>query len=223
MSETAGLPQRNSLPGRLHLTEKRGNDMITFLLILCAVFMVGGFVAYNPLRRKMDGIIGVGGAYLILLGILMLFASIGQIAGTISGASNVSALEIILGIAVAVSGLGYMVIVMLSRCQTAGQRILLPFAAMFIGFGFCWRLLAAIFLHMPMESGKKSAMDEIEEAHDVSKMPSIIYDDGNNRWQRVTLNKDNATYRNDNGQEVFINSTEIFGNSANTSAGRVHW
>lgn len=94
---------------------------------------------------------------------------------------------------------------------------------MFIGFGFCWRLLAAIFLHMPMESGKKSAMDEIEEAHDVSKMPSIIYDDGNNRWQRVTLNKDNATYRNDNGQEVFINSTEIFGNSANTSAGRVHW
>ena len=92
--------------------------MITFLLILCAVFMVGGFVAYNPLRRKMDGIIGVGGAYFILIGILMLFASIGQIAGTISGTSNVSALEIILGIAVAVAGLGYMVIVMLSRCQT---------------------------------------------------------------------------------------------------------
>lgn len=126
MSETAGLPQRNSLPGRLHLTKKRGNDMITFLLILCAVFMVGGFVAYNPLRRKMDGIIGVGGAYFILIGILMLFASIGQIAGTISGTSNVSALEIILGIAVAVAGLGYMVIVMLSRCQTVGQRILLP-------------------------------------------------------------------------------------------------
>ena len=91
--------------------------MITFLLILCAVFMVGGFVAYNPLRRKMDGIIGVGGAYLILLGILMLFASIGQIAGTISGTSNVSALEIILGIAVAVAGLGYMVIVMLSAAR----------------------------------------------------------------------------------------------------------
>ena len=59
--------------------------MITFLLILCAVFMVGGFVAYNPLRRKMDGIIGGVGAYLILLGILMVFASIGQIIGTING------------------------------------------------------------------------------------------------------------------------------------------
>ena len=197
--------------------------MITFLLILCAVFMVGGFVAYNPLRRKMDGIIGVGGAYFILIGILMLFASIGQIAGTISGTSNVSALEIILGIAVAVAGLGYMVIVMLSRCQTAGQRILLPFAAMFIGFGFCWRLLAAIFLHMPMESGKKSAMDEIKEAHDVSKMPSIIYDDGNNRWQRVGIYGSQAVYHNDDGQEITIFHAEISRSSALTNVGTLHW
>ena len=154
-----------------------------FLIIAAVAFMILGFCAYNPLRRKYAGTIGVGGSYLVLLGIMLLASSVGQIIGTVTGESNVSALEIILGVSVMILCLGYMVYVMLTRCQTVKQRILLPFAACLIGCGFCWRLLAAIVAHVPMESGK-----------DGTAFPAILYDPEENQFRLLSDSGDHADY-----------------------------
>lgn len=77
------------------------------LIIAAIAFMLLGFFAYNPLRRKYADIIGVGGSYIVLLGVMLLFSSIGQIIGTVTGKSNVSALEIVLGVVVMLLCLGY--------------------------------------------------------------------------------------------------------------------
>ena len=120
------------------------------LLIIAAIaLMLAGFLAYNPLRRKYAGIIGVGGSYIVLLGVMLLISSIGQIIGAITGESRASALEIILGLIVMLLSLGYMVYVMLTRCRTVAQRILLPFVACLIGFGFCWRAGRAEISFLP--------------------------------------------------------------------------
>lgn len=155
-----------------------------FLIIIAIAFMLLGFFAYNPLRRKYAGVIGVGGSYVVLLGVMLLFSSIGQIIGTITGKSNVSALEIVLGVVVMLLCLGYMVFVMLTRCETAAQRILLPFVACLIGFGFIWRFLAALVFHMPMESGKTSG----------GAFPAILYDPNENQFRLLNEGGDNATY-----------------------------
>ncbi len=154
------------------------------LLIIAAIaLMLAGFLAYNPLRRKYAGIIGVGGSYIVLLGVMLLISSIGQIIGAITGESRASALEIILGLIVMLLSLGYMVYVMLTRCRTVAQRILLPFVACLIGFGFCWRLLAAIVAHVPMESGKSGNF-----------FPAILYDTSDNQFRLLSESGDHADY-----------------------------
>lgn len=170
------------------------------LIVLAIAFMFLGFFAYNPLRRKYAGIIGVGGSYLILLGVMLLFSSIGQIIGTITGKSNVSALEIVLGVVIMLLCLGYLVYVMLTRCDTVAQRILLPFAACLIGFGFIWRLLAALVLHMPMESGKTSG----------GTFPAILYDPSENQFRLLNEGGDQANYYCEKtGQQVLFYASDL--------------
>ena len=69
---------------------------------------------------------------------MLLVSSVGQIARMIAGDSKTSMLEIILGLVIMLVCLAYMAYVMLTRCETAVQRILLPVVACLIGFGFCW-------------------------------------------------------------------------------------
>lgn len=162
--------------------------MEVVLLIAAVALMLVGFFGYNPIRRKWAGIIGVGGAYIITLGIMLGVSLIGALIGAIFGGSTggADAIEVILVVVFAVLCLGYMVFVMLTRCQTVAQRIMLPFVSLLIGFGFCWRLLAAIFLHMPMESGK--------ESNDGFTFPQYIYDQADNRWELMNSGGDNANY-----------------------------
>ncbi|HIW74998.1 MAG TPA: hypothetical protein H9684_11815 [Firmicutes bacterium] len=170
------------------------------LIIAAIVIMVLGFTAYNPLRRKYAGVIGVGGSYIVLLGVMLLFSSIGQIIGSITGKSNVSALEIILGVVIMLLCLGYMVFVMLTRCETVAQRILLPFVACLIGFGFVWRVLAAIVFHTPMESGKPAQ----------GVFPDILYDPSENQFRKVNEGGDNARYYCEKtGQEAFFYASDL--------------
>ncbi|MGM9593030.1 MAG: hypothetical protein ACI3U8_01615 [Candidatus Onthomonas sp.] len=125
---------------------------MAILIALAVVAMLGGAIFYNPLRRKMAGIIGVGGAYVVLIGIMLLVACFTQLFGGPNVETNVT--EIIVSVVFMVIAIGYMIYVMLTRCTTVAQRIALPFVACLIGLGFAWRLLAAIVLHIPMESGK---------------------------------------------------------------------
>lgn len=90
---------------------------------------------------------------------------------------------LILYLAVALLAAGYLVFLMLTRCETAAQRILLPFVVLIIAFGFETRLLASIVFHLPMKSGKQ------EEA----SFPQFLYDD-ENPWELLNAGGDNANY-----------------------------
>ena len=170
------------------------------LIIAAIAFMFLGFFAYNPLRKKYAGIIGVGGSYVVLLGVMLLFSSIGQIIKSITRTSNTSALEIIMGLVIMLLCLGYMVYVMLTRCETVAQRILLPFVACLIGFGFCWRFLAAIVFHMPMENGKNTE----------NTFPATLYDSNENQFLLVNEGGDNANYYCEKtGQRVMFYASDL--------------
>lgn len=153
---------------------------MTIIIALAVIAMLGGAIFYNPLRRKMAGIIGVGGSYLVLLGIMLAVAGIGEI---FRGGADTT--EIVMSLIVMVIAIGYMIYVMLTRCNTAMQRILLPFAACLIGLGFAWRLLAAIVFHIPMESGK------IEKK---AVFPASIMSPEGEHFTLENNSGDNATY-----------------------------
>ena len=65
--------------------------------------------------------------------------------------------------------------------------------------------------------------DEYKKTRDLSRLPSIVYDDGNNRWQRVGIYGSQAVYHNDDGQEITIFHAEISRSSALTNVGTLHW
>lgn len=86
--------------------------------------------------------------------------------------------------------IAYTVYVMLVRCQTAKQRILLPFAAILIGLGFCLRFLGALIFHIPMESGKSA------------KAPSRIYNPQKQAYKLIDENDLYADYMAENGGDT---------------------
>lgn len=177
--------------------------MIGVLLVLCIVLMFGGFFGYNSLREKWAGVVGVGGCYIILLGIMLLISLIGSLISLITGKGSTgasSAVEVILVIVAMLACVGYMVHVMLTRCTTVAQRVMLPFVACLIGFGFCWRLLASIVLHMPMESGKQ----------ETPKYAKNIMDRDNNMYYLIQEGADQATwYCQKTGQQVTFYDSDL--------------
>ena len=155
--------------------------MVVFLLILALAYFGGSYFAYNALRRKYAGIIGIPGSYFILL---TAFLVIGLIRGIFTGGFGETPLELILTILVMLAGLAYTVLMIL-RCETLADRILLPFAAILIGSGFCIRFVAAIAFHVPMESGK------VESA----SFPASMRDSGGDIWELGNHNDVSAEYR----------------------------
>ena len=113
--------------------------MVVFLLILALAYFGGSYFAYNALRRKYAGIIGIPGSYFILL---TAFLVIGLIRGIFTGGFGESALELILTILIMLAGIAYTVLMIL-RCETLADKILLPIAAILIGSGFCIRVIPA--------------------------------------------------------------------------------
>lgn len=128
--------------------------MDAIVIGVAIVTMLAGAIFYNPLRRKMSGVIGVGGSYVILAGVMFLVSALTGNFGTDAATS-----DLVVALVCSLVCLAYMVYVMIARCHTMKQRILLPVAACLIGLGFCWRFLMALFLHIPMENGKSAAAD----------------------------------------------------------------
>lgn len=155
--------------------------MVVFLLILALAYFGGSYFAYNALRRKYAGIIGIPGSYFILL---TAFLVIGLIRGIFTGGFGESALELVLTVVIMLAGIAYTVMMIL-RCETLADRILLPFAAILIGSGFCIRFVAAIAFHVPMESGK------VESA----SFPASMRDSGGDIWELGSHNDVSAEYR----------------------------
>lgn len=154
--------------------------MVVFLLILALVYFGGSYFAYNGLRRKYAGIIGIPGSYFILL---TAFLVIGLIRGIIKGGFGETPLELVLTILVMLAGLAYTVLMIL-RCETLADKILLPIAAVLIGSGFCIRFIASIVFHVPMESGKVESVS----------FPSSMRDSSGDIWELKTHNDVVAEY-----------------------------
>ncbi len=159
--------------------------MEIFLYALLVIAVFGGAIFFNKLRCKMYGIVGVGGSYVILMGIMLLCSLLLQLFTDSDGIAN-SKTELLGASIVMVVCLGYMVFVMLTRCDSALQRILLPFAACMIGGGFILRLLCAIVLHIPMGDG-------VPETAAAVFPHSIISPDGET-FELENDSGDNATY-----------------------------
>lgn len=157
------------------------------LIGLAVIIMIAGGIFYNKLRVKYYGIIGVGGSYMALIGIMMLFTVIGSL---FTGAGFESA-ELVVGIIFMIFGVGYLVYVMLLRCNTAMQRVMLPLVAVMIAFGFCWRLLFAIIFKIPMSNG---APPEAAETASGPKFPTTVIDDQGETWYLMSDSGDHAEY-----------------------------
>ena len=151
------------------------------LITLAVCVMLAGGIFYNKLRTKFYGIIGVGGSYFSTIGIMGLFMFVGSLVGGMAG----NVVEIIMTAIFVLLGLGYLVYVMIVRCQTVAQRIFLPLVAVMIAFGFCWRLLFAIIFKIPMSNGAPTA---------ASKFPNALTDDQGNTWRIQSDSGDHADY-----------------------------
>lgn len=160
-------------------------DVMIIVAFLLLIFTAVGAIRYNTLRRKWAGVIGVGGSYVVLLGIMLLVSAIATLISVITGNGNSATTgETVMMIIVMLLALAYMVFVMLTRCPTTQQKILLPIVACLIGAGFIVRLLLGIFLHIPMESGKSSE----------AKFPEIIFDTQENCFRMTSESGDHADY-----------------------------
>ena len=84
---------------------------MVILVVLACLAMLGGAIFYNPLRRRMAGIIGVGGAYIVLIGVMLVIMCIGQLFGAAGAAANGT--EIVMSVVFMVLALGYMVFILL--------------------------------------------------------------------------------------------------------------
>lgn len=156
------------------------------LMPILLIFIFAGFFLYNPIRKKWRGIIGVGGSYLLATGIMVcveLIAAIFVPSARESMDGGVAGL--ILYIVLALATVAYLAFVMLTKCRTVGQRVLLPFVVLIIAFGFATRMLASIVFHLPMESGR-----EEEEP----SFPQFLYDEDENPWELINAGGDNANY-----------------------------
>lgn len=156
------------------------------LIIFAVILVIVGFARYNALRKKWAGIIGVGGSYLILIGVMCLVMLIGEVVNRVRGSAYVadSTGEVVMTIVVVVLCALYTAYVMIARCKTVGQRIMLPIVACLIGGGFCFRALASLVFHIPMESGEQETPD----------FPQYLYDSDENPWELMNSGSDNANY-----------------------------
>lgn len=151
------------------------------LIGLAVVLMLGGGIFYNKLRAKVYGIIGVGGSYMATIGIMLLVSLI----PTIIGGGFASITELIVAIIFMIIGVGYLVYVMIVRCTTVAQRILLPIIAVMIAFGFCWRFILSLIFKIPMGNG----------APETVKFPKTLVDDQGETWTLLSDGNDHAEYQ----------------------------
>lgn len=147
------------------------------LIAIAVILVLASAIFYNPLRRKVYGIIGVGGSYFATLGIMTFFMFIGTLISLFAGGGVGDVTEFIVCIVFMLIGVGYLVYVMLTRCDTVMQRILLPFIAIMIAFGFCWRFLFALLLRVPMETNASLAANAV-------KFAELVRDPQGETWRR---------------------------------------
>lgn len=156
------------------------------LIPILLIFIFAGFFLYNPIRRKWSGIIGIGGSYLIATGMIVIISLIAAIFSKSARASmDGGVIGFIFYIIIALLTIAYLAHIMMTRCNTVAQRIMLPFVVLILAFGWASRMMASIFFHMPMESGQQPSG---------FTFPQYLYDDDSNVWELMNDSGDNASY-----------------------------
>ena len=174
-----------------------------FILVLC----LAGTIGYKNLRRKWAGIIGVGGSYIVLIGVVQLIVLVaGLIMGLAGNNAAFSFGDIAGSVFLAVVCLLYTALIIFSRCETTAQRLTLPFAACMIACGFAWRLVFSIITHSPMDSGETASSP-------LDSMPDTIYDTNNGRatWRKQGVYGDHVDYYGPNGETVTFYLSDVEG------------
>ena len=166
---------------------------------------------------------GIGGAYLITIGIISFFATIVALVECIAG--NAAFIDFVIYLILT----AVLNIYTVKRCMALGNPGRIPVMlidAWMIAFAFVWKLLFAVLTHSTIP-GKKSSDDQNGgcKDYDLKRMPSVIYDDNDERWERVDYQSEGteAVYRNRDGEDIRLYHTDITGNFAMTSAGNFHW
>ena len=168
---------------------------------------LAGTIGYKNLRRKWAGIIGVGGSYIVLIGVVQLIVLVaGLIMGLAGNNAAFSFGDIAGSVFLAVVCLLYTALIIFSRCETTAQRLTLPFAACMIACGFAWRLVFSIITHAPMDSGETASSP-------LDSMPDTIYDTNNGRatWRKQGVYGDHVDYYGPNGETVTFYQSNVEG------------
>ncbi len=90
-------------------------------------------------------------------------------------------------------------------------------------------IVGAVFFGGAPSVGRSGAVERPEDeegpgdGYDLSRMPTIVYDDSNRQWKKRDVFGDHIVYYNNDGGEVTIYSGQISGTTANTDAGTFHW
>lgn len=155
---------------------------VGFIALLMAIV---GTITYGKVHRKYEGIMGAPGAYFITIGFFMLAGAIGELVNKISGKPSMATTgEIVMSLVVLLAAVAYAVIAII-RCDTVAQRIFLPLAALLLAFGWAWRFLLSILLHVPMGGSNEET---------APAFPQFIYDSSDNPWELINNGTDNANY-----------------------------
>ena len=84
-------------------------------------------------------------------------------------------------------------------------------------------IVGAVFFGGAPSVGRSGDEKQAVDEFDLSRMPTIVYDDSNRTWKKRGVFGDHIVYYNNDGGEVTIYSGQISGTTANTSAGTFHW
>lgn len=156
-------------------------DWLIYVGMALMVFTAISTIRYNKLRCRWYGIIGVGGSFLVMFGVMVLFMLVG---GLIQDPSSVTFGNTFLYWIILAAAIFYVVKLMLTRCYTVKERVMLPLAAVMICFGFIVRLVLGVLTHAPISDGSTSKHG----------FPSVLYDDQENEYRLQSDSGDHADY-----------------------------
>lgn len=155
--------------------------LLIILVVALMVFTAISTIRYNALRCKWYGIIGVGGSFLVMFGLMVLVMLVG---GLIQDPGSMSFGNTFVYWIILIAAVYYVVKLMLGRCYTAKDRIMLPIAAVMICFGFIVRLILGMLIKMPMSDGSTSKRG----------YPTVLHDEQENEYRLQNDSGDHADY-----------------------------
>lgn len=137
--------------------------LLIILIVWCFTTLIVGAFGYTSLKLHWGHIISVGASYLILCGVMSIVILIRGLFRFITtgslGEDGIAGIIVCLIFAVIAV---FLYIRAFSCCETVSQRILLPFVAFFLAFGWTIRFVLSFITHVPVDAGYEKKLAEQE-------------------------------------------------------------